>query len=253
MDGPYCRNCSVYAEECRTYSDAVGRDFTALGHALSAAARSTMLNLLMDGSSRPASELAAAARVSPSTASEHLRILVDAGLVSATSRGRQRFYRVKDPAVAQALEHLGTLCAETPVVSYRQSTDARRLAQARLCYDHLAGRLGVALTDSMTAMLWLSAEEGSLWVTETGMDGLASLGIVLLSDQPSRRPLCRSCPDWTERRPHVAGRLGALLAGHALSQEWVRPAARSRGLTITPHGAAAFKLHWGVDLQGGQV
>lgn len=253
MDAPYCRNRSVGAEECRTYSGPVGRDFTALGHALSAAARSTILNLLMDGSSRPASELAAAARISASTASEHLGVLVEAGLVAATPRGRQRFYRVKDPAVAQVLEHLGTLCPETPVVSFRQSSEARRLSHARLCYDHLAGSLGVALTDSMAAMLWLSSTDGGLQTTEVGLDALASLGILPPDGTAGRRPLCRSCPDWTERRPHLAGRLGALLAGHALRKAWVRPAARGRGLTITEDGAAAFKQHWGVVLPNGSA
>lgn len=207
-----------------------------------------MLNLLMDGSSRPASELAAAAQVSPSTASEHLGVLVDAGLVTATSRGRQRFYRIKGPAVARALEELGTMCPETPVISLRQSSEARRLAFARLCYDHLAGCLGVALTESMTAMDWLSDSDGTLQVTSTGLEALAALGIQGRREAPGRRPLCRPCPDWTERRPHLGGALGALLADHALASGWVRRSVSGRGLTVTDSGVAAFKLHWGVSL-----
>lgn len=205
-----------------------------------------MLNLLMDGSSRPASELASAARVSPSTASEHLAALTEVGLLSVTSRGRQRFYRIKDVAVARALEQLGTLCPQTPVASYRQSAEASRLARARFCYDHLAGQLGVGLTESMMAMAWL--EEGTLEVTHEGLEGIAALGINVHAQTPTRRPLCRPCLDWTERRAHVGGRLGALLAEHVLASGWVRRAAHGRGLTVTEAGSAAFTQHWGITI-----
>ncbi len=217
-----------------------------IGHALSASARSVVLNSLMDGSSRPASELAAAAQVSASTASEHLAVLCEAGLVVATARGRQRFYRLAGPSVAAALEQLGHLCPSAPVVSYRQSRQARDLAQARLCYDHLAGRLGVALTDEMIRRGWLREESG-FEATDDGLHRLGRIGLDLTAGSSSRRPLCRACPDWTERRPHLAGRLGALLAGHALDAGWVRPARRGRGLTVTPLGREAFRKHWSLD------
>jgi hypothetical protein len=205
-----------------------------------------MLNLLMDGSSRPASELARAAQVTPSTASEHLAVLSDAGLTTAVSRGRQRFYRIADPAVAAALEQLGHLCPPAPVVSYRQSRQARDLAQARLCYDHLAGRLGVALTEAMTAMDWLRSDDDVLQATATGLRELETLGVDVGANSSSKRPLCRACPDWTERRAHVAGRLGAALAMFAVDAGWVRRAPHGRGLTITTSGYAAFQHHWNV-------
>ena len=119
----------------------MNRDLSVIGHALAAPVRSTMLNLLMDGSQRPASELSTAAGVSASTASEHLRVLLDAGLIRCMPHGRHRFYALADEGVASALEQLGHLCPSTEPISYRQSRDARGLAQARLCYDHLAGQL----------------------------------------------------------------------------------------------------------------
>src|SRR5687767_14974235 len=118
------------------------RDFTAVGRALSTPARSTFLNLLMDGTRRPAGELARAAGVSASTASEHLAVLVDAGLVTRQSQGRHRYYALADGEVATALESLGMLADAAPVSGYRRSRRAEYLAAARFCYDHLAGRLG---------------------------------------------------------------------------------------------------------------
>lgn len=246
MPETYPSKVSACAELSRLYICFVNKDFSAIGHALSASARSVVLNALMDGSSRPASELAAAAGVSASTASEHLAILCDAGLIVATARGRQRFYRLAGPSVADALEQLGHLCPSAPVVSYRQSRQAEDLAQARLCYDHLAGRLGVALTDAMVRGGWLREGNG-LEATNLGLDRLGGIGLDISAGASSRRPLCRACPDWTERRPHLAGRLGALLAGHAVESGWVRPARRGRGLTVTAAGREAFGQHWSLD------
>src|SRR4051794_6394291 len=135
-----------------------GKDFSPVGRALAAPARSVMLGVLMDGSRRPAGELAAAARIEASTASEHLAVLVAAGLVVCESHGRQRFYAVAGTSVADALEALGALCPQTVTASLRQSREARELADARLCYDHLAGQLGVEVTEAMVAEGWLDGE-----------------------------------------------------------------------------------------------
>jgi len=123
-------------------------DFSIVGRALAAPARSAMLDLLMDGSSRPSSELATVAAVGAPAASEHLKVLVEAGLVRSEPRGRQRLYRLTDATVGAALEQLGHLCPQTKVASLRHSREQRDLARARLCYDHLAGRLGVGITDA---------------------------------------------------------------------------------------------------------
>lgn len=226
----------------------MGRDFTTLGRALAAPARSAMLNVLMDGTTRPAAELAAVGGVSRSTASEHLAVLVGAGLVTVTSRGRQRLYALTDHAAAEALEQLGHLCPPTVVTSLRQSSQQRALARARLCYDHLAGQLGVAVTSAFTNSGWLTTPD--LHLTDTGRDALAELGLPVSEMAKRGRPLTRSCPDWTVRRPHLAGALGAAVAHHALEHRWVERRPGSRGLETTTTGERRLHLDWGVDLTG---
>lgn len=230
---------------CWRYDALVGRDFSVIGRALAAPARSTFVNMLMDGSSRPSSELAAWARVNASTASEHLFVLMDAGLITCTARGRQRFYQLADASVATALEQLGHLCPQTPTVGLRQSMQARALIAARLCYDHLAGRLGVAVTDSMLEHGWL--DRASFAPTTCGARRLSALGVDLAQLQSGRRTLARPCPDWTERKPHLAGALGASLACLFLERGWVTRKASSRGLNVTIDGCRALADTWNVS------
>src|SRR5690606_32868029 len=169
------RHVSAATEACPCHPRGMAIDFSAVGAALAAPARSAMLSALMDGSSRPASELAAAAGVRPSTASEHLAVLVGSGLLEVAAHGRHRYYRIADDGVADALERLGRLCPETPVRSYRQSREAAALEQARLCYDHLAGRLGVAVAESMTDRGWLDLRTPTL--TDAGHAALSERGL----------------------------------------------------------------------------
>jgi DNA-binding transcriptional ArsR family regulator len=218
-----------------------------IGRALSAPARPTFVDMLMDGSSRPASELAAAARVNASTASEHLSVLIGAGLITCTASGRQRFYQLADASVATAFEQLGHLCPPTPTVGLRQSLQARALVAARLCYDHLAGRLGVAVTDSMVERGWL--DQASFAPTTRGADRLSALGIDLDQLTAGRRALVRRCPDWTERKPHLAGALGASLATRFLECGWVTRKASSRGLTVTAGGYRALTDVWNINTE----
>ena len=201
----------------------------------------------MDGSSRPASELAAWARVNASTASEHLSVLMDAGLVTCRVSGRQRFYQLANASVATALEQLGHLCPPKPTVSLRQSTQARSLMAARLCYDHLAGRLGVAVTDSMLADGWL--DQASFAPTTRGAGRFSAIGIDLDQLRAGRRSLARGCPDWTERKPHLAGALGASLAGLFLGRGWVTRKASSRGLTVTADGCRTLADIWSINTE----
>lgn len=223
----------------------MGRDFSTVGRALAAPARSAILNVLMDGSARPAAELAHAGGVSQSAASEHLAVLLGAGLVTVTSRGRQRLYELADQSAA-VLEQLGHLCPPTAITSLRQSSQRRALTHARLCYDHLAGRLGVGVTVAFTNSGWLTTPD--LHLTDAGRDGLTDLEPPLLDLSKQRRPLTLSCPDWTERRPHLAGALGAAVARHALEHQWVERRPWGRGLDITPTGERRLLVDWGVDL-----
>ncbi|WP_194410799.1 ArsR/SmtB family transcription factor [Microbacterium cremeum] len=225
----------------------MARDLSMVGHALAAPVRSAFLGMLMDGSTRPASELAAAAGVSASTASEHLGMLLDVGLVTCVPRGRQRFYAIADEAVAAALEQLGHLCPPAPSATYRQSAAARDLVHARLCYDHLAGRLGIAVTEAMVAAGWMDAALAA--PTSLGETRLAELGIDVAALRSGRRQLARPCPDWTERRPHLAGALGAAIATRFLEAGWVVRRPQDRGLRITDAGAAALRDDWHAGIE----
>ncbi|MET3803068.1 DNA-binding transcriptional ArsR family regulator [Nakamurella sp. UYEF19] len=224
----------------------MSRDFTGIGRALAALARSKILDLLMDGSARPAGELSAAAGVGASATSEHLAVLLEAGLLSCVITGRQRFYRIATPSIAAAVEHIGRLCPELPVSSLRLSRAQRDLAQARLCYDHLAGRVAVLLTDSYLDRRWLETE--SLALTEAGERGFLELGVDIAALRAGRRQLCRSCPDWTERRPHLAGSLGAAVAELFQQRAWAHRRGSGRGLIITDIGVVALEKQLGVHL-----
>ncbi|SMY11498.1 ArsR/SmtB family transcription factor [Brevibacterium jeotgali] len=222
------------------------RDFSALGKALASPARSVMLSLLMDGTVRPAGELARAAGVSASTASGHLWVLVDAGLVTCTARGRGRYYRLSGPEVAHALETLGHIAPAAPATGYTGVRAAEKLASGRFCYDHLAGRLGVGLTRGWVAAGWLD-DPDHLQLTSAGRDGFADLGVDVIGLDALRRPTTRACPDWTERRPHLAGALGAAVAALCVESEWVVRRPGSRGVRVTDAGAAVFRQRWGVS------
>lgn len=224
------------------YAVGMSRDLSVIGHALSAPVRSGVLNMLMDGSSRPAGELARAAGVGASTASEHLAVLLDAGLIQCVPRGRQRFYAIADAEVAGALERLGHLCPATPALMNHQSVEARDLAHARLCYDHLAGRLGIALAASLIENRWLDPELAD--VTARGVAHFRDQGIDVAELRSLRRRLVRSCPDWTERKPHIAGALGSALASVFVARRWVTRRSIGRGLDVTRAGAEALKEHW---------
>ncbi|WP_407319728.1 helix-turn-helix domain-containing protein [Isoptericola halotolerans] len=223
------------------------RDFTAVGRALAAPARSVFLNLLLDGTRRPAGELARAAGVHASTASDHLAVLLGAGLVRCEAHGRYRYYVLAGPHVGAALEALGALAAPAPVVGYRPTRHAHYLARARFCYDHLAGRLGIALADAWTGRGWLAGRD-ELTLTDAGADGLQATGVDVDGAIRARRPTTRACLDWTERRPHLAGALGAAVGRRFLEAGWVARHRSGRGLDLTESGTAMLQEAWGVRL-----
>lgn len=201
----------------------------------------------MDGAKRRAGELAQAAGVSASTASEHLGVLVEAGLVSCEAHGRHRYYSLAGPQVATALEALGALADAAPASGYRRSRQAQYLAAARFCYDHLAGGLGVALADAWTRQGWLGDRE-VLTLTETGAEGLRAIGVDVDGAVQARRATTRACLDWTERRPHLAGALGAAVGSRFLEAGWVVRHRSGRGLDVTQAGHAFIREAWGIDL-----
>jgi DNA-binding transcriptional ArsR family regulator len=205
------------------------------------------VNLLMDGTRRPAGELARAAGVSPSTASEHLNVLVDAGLLTCRTNGRHRYYALAGQEVASALEALGMLAHATPVSGYRRNRQAEYLATARFCYDHLAGRLGTRLTDAWVRSGWLAGRD-ELTLTDAGAVGLREVGVDVDGAVTARRATTRACPDWTERRPHLAGALGSAVGTRFLDAGWVVRHRSGRGLDVTVAGRELVRDAWAIDL-----
>jgi DNA-binding transcriptional ArsR family regulator len=209
-------------------------DLAAVGALLGDPSRARMLDSLMSGRALAAGELARVAGVSASTASEHLTRLREGGLVEVVAQGRHRYYRIAGPEVGEALEALAHVAPPRRVTSLRESGHARALGLARTCYDHLAGRCGVELHDALLARGWLSAAYD---VTPGGADGLAGLGVDVAAARARRRTFARPCLDWTERRPHLAGSLGAAVTAALLDRGWFDPrAADSRALRVSDDG-----------------
>jgi DNA-binding transcriptional ArsR family regulator len=245
--GPaYGRDASVLAETTAVHNGAM--DTSGQGTALAALAahladdtRASFCVALLDGRAWTAGELARHAGVAASTASEHLSRLVAAGLLTERRQGRHRYVELADARTAEMLEdllsHLGPL--EERPRTFRAGQTAAALAGARTCYDHLAGRLGVAVHDAMLDARLLSRREG-LAVTARGRDWFAGLGIDLDALEGQRRAFLRDCVDLTERRPHLAGHVGAALCDTFADRDWVRRPDRSRALVVTPLGERAL-------------
>ena len=208
-------------------------------------ARAGMVTSLWDGRARPAGELARLAGVTPATASAHLAKLLAGGVLRVESRGRHRFYRLADERVAQAIEALAALLPPRPAAG---ADTLAPLHRARLCYDHLAGRLGVAVSDALLERGWLEHEADAYTLPARGRRAFARLGLDVSALEHGRRPLLRSCLDWTERREHVGGALGAALASELLELDWLRRERGTRALLVTRAGrrglSDTFGLRW---------
>lgn len=212
-------------------------------------ARANILSALLDGRALTAGELAYFARVSPQTASGHLAKLADGKLVSVLSQGRFRYYRLATPLVGQMLEGIMAVAAS----GIKRDRPAARLdaglRTARTCYDHFAGKLGVGLADNLTqrGYLVLTPEAGE--ITERGASFLGDFGVdlkTLLGKR--RRAFCRPCLDWTERRLHLGGAVGAALAARCFALGWFQRQRDSRALTITPAGRQGLEKAFGISL-----
>jgi DNA-binding transcriptional ArsR family regulator len=209
-------------------------------------ARSLMLAALMSGDALPASELAQRAHVSASTASAHLAKLVEGGLLLVEPRGKYRYFRLKNALVAQALEALARIATPPIQRNEAQSNGYQALCTARTCYDHLAGKLGVAVTQALVQMEVLAVADGSFLLTTQGETWLRDWTIDVDSLRAQRRQFVRACLDWSERRDHVAGAVGAALCSHFLEQRWVVRSAASRALVITRGGYLGLQQTLGI-------
>jgi len=211
-------------------------------------ARANMLASMMDGRAYTASELAHVAGVTPSTASGHLAKLLQAGLLAVERQGRHRYYRLAGPRVAAALESLMALAVSTAPRHRPTGPRDAAMRRARTCYDHLAGELGVALTWRLVEMGYLAAEEGRFRPTDEGQAALGRFGIDLGALGRLRRPLARACLDWSERRPHLAGALGAALLDAIEARGWIARAANSRTVKLTSAGRHGLARDFGLSL-----
>jgi len=210
-------------------------DLAAIARLLGEPSRSQMCLALMHGLNRfaTAGELARCAGISPSTASEHLSQLVAGGLLDMDKQGRHRYFRLKNHQVAEALEALIVLAPALPVTSLRQSQEAKQLSAGRTCYDHLAGRLGIAVTTMLT--------EAGVVTDSFGLGDLTPLAALQLDIPPAdRRPVIRPCVDWTERRHHAAGSLPAALTAKLFELGWVCRTGRGRGARMTDAGVCGL-------------
>lgn len=239
----------------------VDRDLSVVGRLFADPARGRLLLALADGRALPVSTLAMEAGIATSTASGHLGKLLDGRVVEVTEHGRFRYYRLAGPHVAELIEVMGRLSPSRPITSLRQGTRAHAIRFARRCYDHLAGRLGVALTDAFRARGLLAGHDGDFArpgadrlaggvldpvayaLTDEGADVLRSLG----TDAPALSAV-RCCGDWTEQRHHMAGATGRVLLQTCEERGWVLRAPFGRALILTDAGREQFLERFGIDV-----
>ena len=215
---------------------------------VAALARANMLCELLGGRALTATELAYCAGVSPQTTSGHLGKLFAARLIVLMKQGRHRYYRLAGPHVAQMLESIMNVALAGPPRFQPKSKLDDKLRQARTCYDHFAGVLGVGLAERMVAreLVVLGDEAGE--VTPAGMDFMSGLGVDLSAARAKRRVFCRPCLDWTERRSHIGGAVGAALARRCFDLKWIERIGSSRAVAITAAGRRGLLEQFGLSL-----
>lgn len=214
-------------------------------------ARAKILRTLIDGTMRPAGELAYTANISAQSASAHLAKLVDGGLLASEAQGRHRYFRLASAQVADAIESLASLSVavrpRAPRSPLPSKTVPIQFLNARTCYDHLAGEMAVRVCAAMLKTRWLTAEGRDFRVTRLGGKELAAIDIDLAAARRSRRVFARACVDLTQRRPHIGGALGAALLDLYVESGWILRARRSRVVTITPKGQEGFRRTFGTN------
>jgi DNA-binding transcriptional ArsR family regulator len=222
-------------------------DMAAIAALVGDPARANILCALLDGRALTASELAYAAHITPQTASGHLGKLATANLIVPAQQGRHRYFRLAGPHVAAMMESISAVAAIAPPrLRPIRIDDAMR--NARMCYDHLAGRLGVMLADALSEQQHIALADDGGVVTPSGEAFFATFGIDLSNARKNRRVFCRPCVDWSERRPHLAGAVGAALARRLMDLDWIKRKRDSRAMTITPIGWSNIERTFGCSL-----
>jgi DNA-binding transcriptional ArsR family regulator len=210
-------------------------------------ARATMVSALVDGRALTAGELAGAARITPQTASTHLAKLTEVGVLAVVRNGRHRYFRLASPTVAYMIDGIVAVALERRPRYRPLSRQARALSAARICYDHLAGRLSVDLTDSFVAREYIVLDDEVAEITTAGTRFLTEFGIELSTLRSTRRHFCRLCLDWTERRPHIAGAVGVAITKRCFDLGWIERMKRSHAVIVTPLGRRGFPKTFGID------
>ncbi|GJL86547.1 MAG: transcriptional regulator [Minwuia thermotolerans] len=221
-----------------------GPDIALLGSVIGDPARANMLIALMSGKALTATELASEAGITVQTASSHLSKLEGAGLLQQRKQGRHRYFALADEDVAEVLEALMGLAASRGLMRTRTGPKDPALRRARVCYNHLAGDLGVQLFDSLQQRRLLTGTETDFALTDAGRDFLEDLGIDVEALERERRPVCKSCLDWSERRTHMAGALGTALLDRFIGLGWAERVPKSRIISFSPKGQKAFETHF---------
>lgn len=224
-------------------------DIAAVAALLAEPTRAKMLLALSDGRAFTTNELARSAKVAPSTASEHLARLLDAELLVVEKQGRNRFYRLADPTIVEIMESLAHLAPRVKIRSLSESEQAQAVHLARMCYNHLAGRLGVSLTEALLEKQVLHNVDTGYVMEQAGMDWMEDFGVPC--QQLKRRGLL-FVPrhiDWSERRYHVAGAFGAALSQRLFELNWIKRRPASRSVHLTPEGQTEMERTFGLHLE----
>jgi DNA-binding transcriptional ArsR family regulator len=211
-------------------------------------ARANILAALMCGRALTAGELVRAAGVSAQTTSGHLARLAEGRLIACVKQGRHRYYRIASPRVAEMLESIMAVVADAPARHRPSSKLDDAMRAARTCYDHLAGKLGVGLTGALCARGHVALADDGGEVTRSGIAFFEEFGVDLAAARARRRIFCRPCLDWTERRPHLGGSVGAALAQRCFDLGWVERMREGRALLVTPKGRRGFGERFGLAL-----
>ena len=225
-----------------------GPDITRIAQLIGDPARANMLCALMSGKALTATELANEAGVTLQTTSGHLAKMVDGGLVANRKQGRHKYYQLLDDDVAHLLENLMSVAAQKGHLRAQTGPKDPELRHARVCYDHLAGDLGTKLYSALIKTGHLKEIGDQTEITETGVSFFEENGFELEALHNSRRQLCRQCLDWSERRTHLAGTLGASILQHIYEKKWAKRDDNSRVVRFSKQGEAAFKAVFAVEL-----
>jgi DNA-binding transcriptional ArsR family regulator len=210
--------------------------------------RASMLMALSDGKALPAGELARQARVLPSTASSHLAKLVEASLLVVEQQGRHRYFRLASPVIMEVIETLAVLAPTTPIRNLRESEKAKAIRRARMCYNHLAGELGVMLTQSLVDKQILTAIDSGFLLTAGGEQWLREFGVECAAMGKHGIVFVPHHIDWSERRHHIAGELGAAFARRLVELEWVKRISSNRAVRVTERGQQELQVQFGLHL-----